>query len=133
MPKGQPAGGTHGRRHDVVGQALRLQHGQVVLRALPDELGLGIVAVGEGDVDATRARHHVQVGEDDAGLDDHHAGAALHVALAMSHALRALLAVVRHRAHRHHRLPDLVVGLRRRGQRLRLVEHALHDRLDLLA
>jgi len=128
----QPGGGTHDRRHHVVGQALCLQHGEIVLGPLADERRFGIEPVEEGDVDAPRALHDMQVGEDEARVDDDHARAALPVGFAGVHALRALLAVVGHGAHCNHRREDLFVGLRRRRRRRRGVERVLDDGLDVL-
>ena len=86
MPNGKPTATTWspGRRPLVErsvagirssGMLLRLQHREVVLGLRADHLGVGLQAVGERDLDALRAVHHVQVGEDDAVVDDHHAGA----------------------------------------------------------
>ena len=72
----------------VVGDRLRLQHGEVVLGLRADDVGLGLGAVGEGDRRSRLApRDHVQVGEDDAVVDDDHAGAD-----ALLHFLRSSLA-----------------------------------------
>ena len=79
----------------------------------PIDLGVGLQAVGEGDLDPLRAVHHVQVGEDDAVVDDHHAGAD--VALDLGLVLGIL--DFGDAAHVHHRGPDLLVGFGRREQR----------------
>jgi len=128
----QAAGRAHRCRHDVVGQRLRLQHRQVVLGALADEVGLRLVAVHESDEHAARAGDHVQVGEDHAGLDDHYAGAALPLGLARLHALGALLAVVGHGSHGDHGRQHFLVGVGGVRRRILLFEHALHQRFDLL-
>src|SRR4051812_16068631 len=128
----QAVGGAHGRRHEIVGRALRLQHGKVVLGTLADLFGLGLVAVKKTHVNALGARHDVQVGEDGAVFEDHHAGALLHVGLALGHALGALLAVVRHAAHQHHGRTDDVVGIGGGGLRRALLERALQERVDVV-
>ena len=97
MPNGKPTATTSSpgrrslrraqrRRGEVVGDLLRLQHREIVLGLHADDDGrLRFEAVGERHLHALRAGHDVQVGEDDALVDDHDAGAdaALDVAVAV--------------------------------------------------
>ena len=94
----------------------------------PITLRLGLQAVGEHDRDALGAGDHVQVGEDDAVVDDHHAGAALRLAA------RGDVGVgrVRQAPHKHHGRQDAFVGVGDGGYRVLLVEDPLDQRLDLL-
>ena len=59
---------------EIVGQFRGLDHGEVVLGLHADYGGLRLEAVEEHDLELRRAAHDVQVREDDAGVDDDHAG-----------------------------------------------------------
>ena len=86
MPNGKPTAITSspgaGRRCERIvaacrssGMRLRAQHREVVLGLGADDRRLGLVAVGEGDLDALGAGDDVQVGQDGAVVDDDDAGA----------------------------------------------------------
>ncbi len=145
----QVAAAAHRRRAQVVGDAVRAQHGQVLLGHDVDHRGLGVQAVVEDDLDVARLGHHVQVGQDDAAVDDHHPGAdrgavAVVLGLVLGARACALAAwVARSRRpggvgggvaadHAHHRGRDRLVGAGG-GGRLRLgVEAVAHRGVDLL-
>ncbi len=61
------------RRDEVVGHGLRLQHREVVLGPHADDRRVGFHAVEEAHLDPLGADDDVQVGEDDALVDDHDA------------------------------------------------------------
>ena len=103
MPNGKPTATTSSpiaqirgraqrRRDQVVRDGLRLQHGEVVLGPHADDRRVGLHAVEEAHLDPLGADDDVQVGEDDALVDDHDAGA--HAGAAVR-ALLAVLALVR--------------------------------------
>ena len=124
MPNGKPTAITRspGSRScverivaglQIVGDLLRLQHGEVVLGLRADDRRLGLEAVGEHDADLLRAEHHVQVGQDDALVEHHDAGADAGLDLAVVLGDREV-------ANAHDRSAKLLERLRgRRRQRLR--------------
>ena len=138
MPNGKPTAttGSPGRSpaversvaaHEVVGDRFRLQHREIVLGLRADHDGVGLQAVVEHDLDRFRAVHHVQVGEDDAGVDDHHAGAALRLAA------RGDVGVggVGQPTDMHHGRQDALVGVGGGRRGLLRFEHLLHHGLDI--
>ena len=128
----QVAGGAHRRRLQIVGQALRLEHGQVVLGLGTDHGGVGLMAVGEGHAHALGAPDHMKVGQDRAVVLDDHAGAEAALHGALLGAILGVVLVVHQADHAHHRSGHAFVGLgRRRRQRL-LLQRMPHRGVDLL-
>ena len=113
MPNGKPTATTSsptGVASSAVSPApgrpggVRLQHGEVVLRLRADHVGVGFGAVGNTTLDALGAGDDVQVGQDDAAVDDDDAGAGASFGL---HFLRIGQGLdVAHALHAHHRLRD---------------------------
>ena len=68
-------GGSHGGREKIVGNRLRLKHGQIVLRPHAGDRGIGFEPVGEHHLHPLGAEHDVEIGEDDAFVDDDNPGA----------------------------------------------------------
>src|SRR6185503_5411613 len=99
VAEGEILGRAHGGRGEVVRDGLRLQHCQILVGVKSHHGTLGFQAVEEDELELGGVRHDVQVGEDDAGVDDHHPGAdaALHLVAVLVDA---------HAAHAHHRGAD---------------------------
>jgi hypothetical protein len=118
------AGGAHGGGNQVVGDGVGLQHGQVVVRLHPGHRGAGFAAIGKHQLDALRALHHVQVGQDDALVDNHHARAH-----ALLHFFALLVLAVGHDA--HHGGAHLLGRARRRRGDVLGGEGAQHRCVDV--
>ena len=137
MPKGKPTAttGSPGRkpaverrwRHRDRRDGLCLQHGEVMLRLHADHHGVGLQAVVKEHLDAFRALHHVQIGQDDAGVDDHDARAALRLALGGHVGVRR----VKGPAHVHEGRQDRLVSVGYRRGRLLRLQCLLHQELDV--
>ena len=97
-----------------------------MLGAHADDRRLGFEAVVEAHFDALGAGDHVQVGEDDAGVDDHDAAADAFDDVAV------LLLLVPDAAHAHHGFANGLVGLGRARRERDGLERVQHRGVDVL-
>ena len=72
---GKVRGGAHGGRDQIVGNLMRLKHGQIMLRLHTGHGGVGFEPVSEHDLHPLGAEYHMEIGQDQALVDDHDAGA----------------------------------------------------------
>ena len=86
MPNGKPTATTWSPKarsavermvaaNKIVGNRLRLKHGQIMLRPHAGHRGVGFEPVGEHHLHPLGAEHNVKIGEDDAFVDDDDPGA----------------------------------------------------------
>ena len=137
IPKGNPDGDdfvaqrevfrrAHRGGHEIVGDGLRLEHGEIVFRLHADDGRFRLQPVGENHLDPLRPGDDVEVGQDDALVDDDDPGA---------HSLFGVhipFLGVAQPEHAHDRGPDRLVGLcRPGGQGLRL-QRLQHRPVDVL-
>ena len=123
---GEVPGGSQRGRGQIVGDGLRLKHGQIVLRLQSDDRGVGFQPVGEYHFHPHGSGHHVEVGENDPLVDDDDPG---------SDALFDLIVSVRvgvQPPHAHHRGPDDLVRLRCRRRQGFGLQRAQHGRVNVL-
>src|SRR4051812_41549964 len=118
-------GGAHGGRDEVVRNRLRLQHCQVLFGMQPYHGTLGFQAVEKDELQFGGVRNDVEVGEDDASIDDDHprTDAALYLVAVLVDA---------HAAHAHHRGADDLVGLRHARRQRIVFQRAHYGRVDVL-
>jgi len=121
----QAVGGLQRGGHQVVRDRDRLQHREVVFRARADHRRVGVHARLESEADALRAGDDVDVGEDHALVEDHHAAA--YAALDFA-AIRAVM----EGSYPHDRAAHRVVSLGRMRRHGHGFERLGHRRIDIL-
>ena len=72
---GKVRGGAHGRRDQIVGNLMRLKHGQIMLRLYTGHRGIGFEPVSKHHLHPLGAEHDMKIGQDHALVDDHDPGA----------------------------------------------------------
>ena len=124
-PKREIGGGAHGGRNQIVGNVLRLKHRQIVFRSRAGHCRCGYEPIGEHDLHSLGAEHNVEIGENDASIDNHDSRAN-----AFFHVLAAFC-VRFHPTHANNRRLNDAVRLRRRRRKGARLEGVKHRRFDV--
>ena len=72
---GKVRGGAHGSRNQIIGNLMRLKHGQIMLRLDTGHRGFGFEPVSKHDLHPLGAEYHMKIGQDHALVDDDDPGA----------------------------------------------------------